>query len=232
LVRTVAKAEQVSKAYPGVRIVHGDLEDTQLIENEARNADIALHLAATAHLASSTALSKGLASSGRKSPAHWVQISGATLVAAEEIKEGRLGFKTDKTYDDVKDVDEVLSMIKNNQKRPVDSLVVSQDASKVKSALVVGPHIYGVGRGPVNTRSVQAPEIARVTLKLKEGFRLGEGKNNWSNIHVNDLSDLIVSLVDAAIEGKPGIWNKDGVLFAENGNMVCYFVLRPKKYGR
>lgn len=179
-----------------------------------------LHLAATGHIASSEAIAQGLADSKNHSPKHWVQISGATLVAVKEIAEGRFGFKTDKVWDDVEDIKEILSVIENNSKRPVDKLVISQDPSKVKTAFIVGSHIYGTGRGPSNTRSVQAPEIVRATLKLKEGFRLGEGKNNWSNIHVHDLSDLIVSLVDAAAEGKSGLWNKEGIYFPENGNMV------------
>ena len=64
-------------------------------------------------------------------------------------------------------------------------------------------------------------------MKLNEGFRLGEGKNSWSNVHVNDLSDLIGSLVEAAAAGKTtdGQWGKDGIYFPENGNMVGKFFL-------
>lgn len=80
---------------------------------------------------------------------------------------------------------------------------------------------YGTGRGPVNTRSVQAPDIARATLKLKEGFRLGDGKNSWSNLHVQDLSDLIALLVDAAANSQiDGLWNRDGLYIPENGSLV------------
>lgn len=220
LVRGAAKADQVAKAYPSVCVVQGDLNNTELIENEARNADIVLHLAATGHVESSTAISKGLTSPARSSAKYWIQISGATLLAANEIAEGTFGQKTTKVYDDMKDIDEIHSIITRNPKRVVDNLIVTQDPSKVKAALIIGPHIYGGGRGPLNNRSVQAPEITRATFELNEGFRLNAGKNNWSNVHVHDLSDLIVSLVDAAAEGKPDLWNKDGIYFPENGNMV------------
>lgn len=75
---------------------------------------------------------------------------------------------------------------------------------------------------------VQAPEVARATLKLGEGFKLGDGKNSWSNVHVNDLSDLITALVDAAAAGKTddGLWGKDGIYFPEHGNMVRKSFLR------
>lgn len=197
----------------------GDLDDTDLIEREARDTDIALHLAATGHIASATAISQGLSKAQSKSPKHWIQMSGATLLAAE-IAQSRFGFKAARTFDDLNDIQDVMSIIRSNPKRAVDNLVISQDSSKVKTALIVGPLIYGVGRGPVNTRSVQAPEIARVTLEQKEGFRLAEGENSWSNVHVHDLSGLIVALVDAAVNNRPGLWNENGIYFPENGNMV------------
>ncbi|KAL1606849.1 hypothetical protein SLS60_004258 [Paraconiothyrium brasiliense] len=238
LVRDHEKAEQLSKSYPDVRIVEGDLDDVQLVEKEAREADIVTHLAATSHFPSSEAIVKGLTQPERSQEGYWIQISGATLLAADEIKDGRFGFATDKSYDDVKDIKDVHSMIAANPKRLVDNLIFAQD--KINTALIVGPHIYGLGRGPSHIRSVrserydrctpimssliqvQAPEIARATLQLQEGFRLGEGKNNWSNIHVNDLSDLIASLVESAAKGETadGLWGKDGIYFPENGNMV------------
>ncbi|KAF2009725.1 NAD(P)-binding protein [Aaosphaeria arxii CBS 175.79] len=220
LVRNADKAQQISSQYPSVKVVQGDLDDSQLVEKEARNADIVLHLASTKHIASSKAIQRGLTDPARSKPGYWIQISGATLLAIDEIKNARFGFESDKVYDDIRDIKEILSTIKNNPSRDVDNLVAGQDSSKVKTALIVGPHIYGKGRGPGNQRSVQAPEIARVTLQLKEGFRLNEGKNSWSYIHVHDLSDLFASLVDAAAETKPGLWNDEGIYTPENGSLT------------
>ena len=42
LLRDSAKADQITKAYPDVRVVHGDLDATSLIEEEARRADIVI----------------------------------------------------------------------------------------------------------------------------------------------------------------------------------------------
>ena len=150
----------------------------------------------------------------------WIQISGATVYAADEIGSGRFGHATDDTYDDLKDQQKIISAIQNNPKRIVENLVISQDPSSVKTALIVGPLIYGAGRGPVNQRSVQAPEIARATLQLGHGFKLNEGKNIWSNIHVHDLASLVAQLVEAAKNGQEGIWNQDGVFNVENGELV------------
>jgi hypothetical protein len=220
LIRGTENANLVSKAYPDIHVVEGDLDNASLIEQEARNSDIVVNLAATNHISSATCISKGLTDPERDMPAHWIQMSGATLLAGKEITEGRFGFESNDTYDDVKDREKVISIIKDSPKRAVDNLVIAQDDEKVKTALIVGPLIYGTGKGPGNTRSIQAPEIARVTLELKEGFRLGEGKNRWSNVHVHDLSSLIVGLVEAAVAKKSGLWNTNGVYFPENGVLV------------
>jgi hypothetical protein len=220
LVRGPENAKLVSEAYPSIRTVQGDLDDALLIEQEAHDSDIVVNLAATNHISSATSISKGLTDPKREKPAYWIQMSGATLLAGKEIADGRFGFENSDTYDDVKDAKKISSIIENSPKRAVDNLVIVQDEEKVKTALIVGPLIYGIGRGPGNTRSIQAPEIARVTLKLHEGFKLGEGKNKWSNVHVHDLSDLIVKLIEAAENGKHGLWNKEGVYFPENGLLV------------
>lgn len=220
LVRGAERAEQVAKAYPKIRVVQGDLDDHKLLEDEARNADVVLNLASTSHIEGAKAIQRGLSTAkGSESP-YWIQIAGGTIVAGKEVAQGKFGFESKKIYDDVNDVQEVLSLIKDNPNRAVENLVISQDASAIKTALIVGPLIYGVGRGPVNVRSVQAPELARVTLELKEGFRLGEGKNAWSNVHVRDLSAVVALLVDAAAASKPGLWNELGIYAPGNGKMV------------
>lgn len=220
LVRTESKVTEVAKAYPNVRVVKGDLDDLNLVEEEARNADIVLHLASTKHLESTKAIQRGLVESKRQQPACWIQIGGGLLLAQNEVAQGIVGVRSDKIYDDLADVDEIHSVIKDNPHREVDNFLASQDSSKVKSALIVGPHFYGTGRGPINTRSMQAPDIVKATLKLNEGFRLEEGKNSWSYLHVQDLSDLIVLLIEAAVDSKTEkLWGHDGIYIPENGSM-------------
>lgn len=42
LVRDSDKGAQVASQYSKVRLVYGDLDDVELLENEARNADVVL----------------------------------------------------------------------------------------------------------------------------------------------------------------------------------------------
>jgi len=76
--------------------------------------------------------------------------------------------------------------------------VISQSPEKVRTAWIVGPLIHGKGTVPGNTRSIQALEIARVIVEEKKWIKLGEGKNVWSNVHVEDLGMLIERLIEAA----------------------------------
>lgn len=147
------------------------------------------------------------------------------MFSGPDINEGRYGQPCSKVYDDLKDAIEIRSIIAGNSKRVVDNLVLAQAPSKIKTALVAGPLIYGVGRGPVNSRSIQAPEIARITLQERQGFRLGAGLSCWSNIHIHDLSSLFLTLLDAAVDGRPGLWNEGGIYLPENGRMVRSYIL-------
>ncbi|KAJ4406378.1 hypothetical protein N0V91_004587 [Didymella pomorum] len=219
LVRDASKAQQVQLTYPEVKTVLGDLDDIHLIRQQSKAADVVL---TTGHAASAKAISEGLQAryNDTKIPGYWIQISGATIYAADEIASGLFGKATGDIYDDLKDQNSILAAIQKNPKRVVENLVISQAPSSVKTALIVGPLIYGAGRGPVNQRSVQAPEIAKATLKLGHGFKLNEGKNIWSNIHVHDLASLVSLLVEAANEGKGGFWNEDGIFNVENGELA------------
>jgi hypothetical protein len=83
--------------------------------------------------------------------------------------------------------------------------------------MIVAPIIYGMGKGPVHRQSVQIPELARLTLQRGQGFQIGKDLNRWSNIHINELSSLVLKLVEETIndDESKSRWNLDGVYFAE-----------------
>ncbi|KAF2846165.1 NAD(P)-binding protein [Plenodomus tracheiphilus IPT5] len=222
LIRDESKAAQVLAAHPTTKIIIGDLDDTPLLTSQAEAADIVINLASTSHAPSAKAIATGLQNRANRTgkPGHWIQISGATCYAASEISSGHFGYPSSEVYDDVKDKSAILTLLRDNPKRVVENTVLAQKSEEVKTALVIGPLIYGVGRGPVNQRSIQAPEIAKATIGLGHGIAINEGKNVWSNIHVSDLASLIHKLVDAAIEGKEGVWGEQGVYNVEGGELA------------
>lgn len=94
-------------------------------------------------------------------------------------------------------------------------------SNRVNTAIVCPPTIYGKGRGPGNQRSIQVYELPRCTLEKKHGIQVGAGKTYWQNVHIFDLSDCYLRLVeDAAMRGGNATWGKEGYYFTENGEHV------------
>lgn len=100
----------------------------------------------------------------------------------------------------------------------VDNYILDLGSGGPKTAIVLPPIIFGTGKGPVNQRSIQVPALARAALLQHVGLYLGRGLSRWGIIHVSDLANLFVKLVEHAVNATPGlIWNENGLFFAENG---------------
>lgn len=83
------------------------------------------------------------------------------------------------------------------------------------------PTIYGPGRGPGNTKSVQAYKLSVAVLSRGSGILIGKGENIWHEVHVQDLSSVYLALGDAAAAGGgKATWNDEGYYLAENGSFV------------
>lgn len=220
LARDEKKGQLIKSVGTNIEVVIGDLDDDELIENEARQADVVCHLASTRHEASSRAIVKGLQDASRRKPGYWLQIGGASLLAGAQIKAGTFGEAGTKSYDDIDDIKEVIEIIRAAPTRIVDNMILDQDSSRIKTAFVPGCLIYGISRGPVNTRSIQAPAVADYTIRNGESFQVGKGESSWSTIHVSDIGKLFAMLVEATAEDRDDLWNDMGIYFPENGNIV------------
>lgn len=157
----------------------------------------------------------------RSSPSFFIHTSGAGILAAPDIRSGSFGTESTKVYNDWDGVSEVTSLPEDAPHRAVDKIVLSSNAesSLIHTAIVCPPCIYGEGRGPDKTRSIQVPELIRCTLERKKGFQIGEGQNRWCTVHVRDLSSVYLQLVEEAT--KPGggraTWGLEGYYLAESG---------------
>jgi nucleoside-diphosphate-sugar epimerase len=130
-------------------------------------------------------------------------------------------------YDDLEDVSALTNLPDSAFHRNVDKVVLEAGMANpdvVKTAIVCPPTIYGPGRGPGSSRSRQVYTLASATLKLGKALQLGTGLTEWDNVHVHDLSDLLVLLVKAAVANKSDVvdelWGEKGYFLAENGHHV------------
>ena len=80
--------------------------------------------------------------------------------------------------------------------------------SGVRSAVVCPTNIYGVGRG-VNPRSIQIPFLVDNAREQGVVQIVGQGLNRWSNVHIDDLAELYLLVLEKAPAG--------AFYFAENG---------------
>uniref|UniRef100_A0A8H7NEN5 NmrA-like domain-containing protein n=1 Tax=Bionectria ochroleuca TaxID=29856 RepID=A0A8H7NEN5_BIOOC len=215
LVRDLNQIDTIRHLYHDVTIVQGSLDDTELITEEATNADIVLNLAAYNHLGSAQAIHHALVERQNKGkPAYWIQVSGASALAAAELEDpSRIpGSANDTVWDDYEGIDALRSHLeKHPQRRVVDNYVLSlaRDSPQVKAAIVYPPLVYGRGRGPINQRSIQLPGLAKLTLER------------------GDISQLIVRLVEKAVtrvdDGQ--LWGSNGLYLAG----VTELVSRPAR---
>jgi nucleoside-diphosphate-sugar epimerase len=126
-----------------------------------------------------------------------------------------------KVYDDYDHVHEVVTLPENAPHRNVDIIVLGaakQHPGKVHPAIVCPPTIYGPGRGAGNQKSIQAVRLAKAVLQHGKGLQVGEGTNVWTQIHVQDLSNVYLRLVEEAIKGGgSATWGEEAYYFAEDG---------------
>ncbi|PHH70359.1 hypothetical protein CDD82_7179 [Ophiocordyceps australis] len=236
LVRNPDKARIIIRSFPHVKPVIGNLDDSDLMEKEASQASIILNLASTNHISSVHAIHKGLKMKNDGAGSYWIQISGATALAVDEMAAPDFvpGSSSSRIFDDASGLWELKSMIKAHPSRAVDNYMFDVAAeNKIKTAVVFPPIIYGSGQGPVNRRSIQIPSLAQATLQRGRGLRVGQGLSRWGNVHIGDVGRILASLALKADGGDVGepIWGDEGLYLAGVGELVtqtrlispCYY---------
>ncbi|KAH6884463.1 hypothetical protein B0T10DRAFT_409678 [Thelonectria olida] len=229
LVRSAGKAKEVQTIYPKARIVHGSLEDSDVIRREAAWADVVLHTADSSdHERTARAISQGLIEGHSPSrPGYWLHVGGTGILTYfdSEVKK-TFGEPDEKIFNDLDGVEELVTLPTAAFHRNVDEIVVetgTEHADRVKTAIICPPTIYGKGCGPVSDRGRQVYELTSFILKEKYCPRIGRGLARWNHVHIHDLSDLIGLLTKAAMnpsltEGfEKEVWGHHGYFMAENG---------------
>ncbi|KAK4502832.1 hypothetical protein PRZ48_006258 [Zasmidium cellare] len=227
LVRNSDKGAKIAQQYPKVKLVYGDLDSEDVIEAESRGADVVCHFAHADHEASANAIVRGL--TAKEKPGFLIHTSGTGILLFEDLRAKTFGqaFR-EKVYDDLEGVKEVTSLPDDAIHRNVDKIVLAAAKKGVNTAIVCPPTIYGIGRGPDNTRSMQLPWLCEATIERGYAPRVNAGKTYWGNVHVHDLSDLYIKLLEQAAaggataewNGKPAVWGEEGYYFCENGEHV------------
>lgn len=164
---------------------------------------------------------RGIAARSQNQPGYLIHTSGTGILTFADVERQTFGEASAKVYDDWEGIGEVTSLPDYAFHRNVDKIILAagtENESRVKTAVVCPPTIYGQGRGPGNQRSTQLPELSRHTLEREKGIQIEAGRNYWNHIHVHDLSRCYLALVEAAVDyGGKATWGIEGYYFTENG---------------
>jgi nucleoside-diphosphate-sugar epimerase len=108
--------------------------------------------------------------------------------------------------------------------RDIDKIVLGASSEAVKTAIISPPTIYGLGRGPGNTRSIQVYNLAARTLRDGQAPVVGRGLTEWDNVHIHDLTDIYILFLKAIATNDKSLdkelWGANGYYLAENGHHV------------
>lgn len=196
--RDSEKGSQVASQYSNVRLVYGTLDSHDLLEEQAKKADIVLsrllpHMykvsgadelwlpdcANADHEGAVKAILRGLSSHSAPQPGYLVHTSGTGTLCWADLERETFGEAANKTYDDWDGVQELTSLPDKAPHRNVDKVILAEgteNADVLRTAIVCPPCIYGKGRGPGNQRSIQMPDLAKCILQGKKGFQVGSGR--------------------------------------------------------
>ncbi|KFX91872.1 hypothetical protein V490_05679 [Pseudogymnoascus sp. VKM F-3557] len=228
LVRNAEKGALISAAYPKIKLVYGNLDDVELLEEESAEADIILNWADSDHPKSTEAIVRGAKRHTADKPVFLIHTSGTGILTWSTVESKTFGDLEGKIYDDWEGIGEVTSLPDGAAHRNVDKIILAAgEDPAVKTAIVCPPSIYGVGRGPGNKRSQQLYDLTRIILTSGKGMRVGKGENKQTHIHVYDLSDLYVLLIDEAVAGGgKATWGSEGYYFSSRGEQAWGEVAR------
>jgi len=214
LIRDKERAKKLDDL--GVKSAIGSLDDSKLLTSISEESDVVLHTADADHLGSVKAIIKGLNQRSEKSKKKPILIHTSGTGVLMEIFNGD---QTERFFPESA-LGDIEGHPKNALHREIDIEVLQAgESGKIDAIIVCPPMIYGEGTGPFNQHSVQIPLMITSSIKAKTSFYVGKGLNIWNNVHVLDLADFYILVLEAALNGKAPV-NRDGYYFCENGEAI------------
>jgi len=183
----------------GIEPVVGELDDADRLTALALAADGVIHAANVDHAASVLTLVTALERSGKL----LIHTSGSSIVT--DHADGEYASEKALTEDDH------FEPVPYRRARVDMNRYVRQAAidKGVRSAVICPSMIYGAGSG-LQPDSDQIPKLIAMSRQSGAAVYFGKGLNIYSNVHIDDLVDLYLLVLEKA----PGA----SFFFAENGH--------------
>jgi len=226
LTRQAEKAKEFEKL--GLKAIQGDLESSDLLREQCAAADIVMSNANADHEKSVDAMIEGMKKhkdqTGKTSV--FIHVSGTGVIVVDA--KGRAPKPEDPVYND-NDADQIETIPDDAPHRVVDLAIVAADkAGHLKSHIILPSTIYGISsakkllssdsKEPLfNVHSDQMPKAVNMALDRGQPGHYGEGKCIWPHVHIEDLEELFMTVLDNAMTGKAD-HGREGFYFGINGH--------------
>ncbi len=205
---SVAKLEQL-----GVTPVLGSLSDSDILTKAAADSDVVIHAAESFLVEPVKAIIEGLKQRGaaKGTPAILIQTSGTGALLDSAGGE----FASDTVYSDLY-LEELRKLPIERSHGQLDLFVSEIPQEEVKTVLIFPSNIYGIGTGQFNRLSVINPALISAAIKRRKVHTVGKGLNSWSNVHIEDVADAYLLLLDKLLDNTAET-GRDGFYFAISG---------------
>jgi nucleoside-diphosphate-sugar epimerase len=182
----------------GIESVVGTLDDADTLVAAAQAADAVIHMANADHSASVVTLVTALERSGKL----LIHTSGSSIVT--DHADGEYAAQAPLADDDY------FEPVPYRRPRVDMNRYVRQAAIEkgIRSVVICPSMIYGEGRG-LQSKSDQIPKLIGLSKQIGAGAYFGKGLNLYSNVHIDDLVELYLLVIEKAPGGS--------FFFAENG---------------
>jgi nucleoside-diphosphate-sugar epimerase len=161
----------------GIRPVVGTLDDLDVLDTAAREADAVINAASTHHAFAIRAIVDALRGSGKT----FIHTSGSSIVA-----DNAGGAHSANVYSEdtpFAPVPEKAIWYAIERK-----LILPAAQDGVRTVVLCPCMIYGTGLG-VRSESIQVPLMIRAAKDAGVSRYIGAGENIWSNVHIDDCAD-------------------------------------------
>ena len=194
LARSSKRANQLR--IEGITPVLGSLEDSRVLAEAAVNADAVINCANSDHRGAVEVMLQAMEDTDKP----FLHTSGTSIVGYPDQGEER-----DSIFDEEMPFTPSPGRIERVR---INEEVVKAANRGIRTVVLCPSLIYGEGLG-ISKDSMQVPWLLTVADKFGTAKHIGPGGNLWSNVHIQDLTDLYCLALKEAPSGS--------FYFAENG---------------
>ncbi|TFY62534.1 hypothetical protein EVJ58_g3799 [Rhodofomes roseus] len=224
-VRSPEKAKLLEKL--GVKTEIASLSDHDKLELLASRARVVINAAGSDDLPAINAILKGMRKAHERTGELPILIHTS---GTGEISEMAYGKYTAETVWSDLDVGQLKSVEPTAFHRGVDLAVVHADEEGYARTHIIMPGvIYGIATGPVfeagiaKAISKDVPGLIKASLDRKRAGVVGPGKSVWGHVHIDDVADMYLVLLDAIKNNPQSVGHGwEGFYFGVTGHNTWY----------